>query len=226
MRVAGIAHEKKGVIFDMDGLMVNSEELYWKANIQASNEYHLGLSPDTYLKLVGAPMTAMDEFYHKYFKNGQEREAFIKRTDDLVDQWTREGRLELKPGVNAALNRFGQLGLTIGLASSNYEKVIEQNLWVTGSRNCFDFILSHDDVVRRKIRSKPAPDVYLAAQEKSGLAKAELLVFEDSSTGVEAAYNAGLDVVMIPDLLAPKAADQERASMICKDFWEFLEKIR
>ena len=67
MRVAGLKTDKQGVIFDMDGLLVNSEELYWQANIQAAREYKLGISDDAYLDLVGASVKAMDAFYEKYF---------------------------------------------------------------------------------------------------------------------------------------------------------------
>ena len=86
MRIKGIKHEKQGVIFDMDGLLVNSEELYWKANIQASKEYNLGIPDDSYLTLVGASVKSMDDFYAKYFASDEVRRAFVKRTDDLVWQ--------------------------------------------------------------------------------------------------------------------------------------------
>lgn len=225
MRVAGIKDNIKGILFDLDGLLVNSEKLYWEANIQAAQEANLGTPRDAYLKLIGASSTVMQAFYHKYFKNSTERDRFIKRTDDLVWQWTDQGKLKLRPGVQAALDRFQALGLQMAIASSNYEEVVEHDLWVTGIRNYFAFHLSYRDVQLGKIKAKPAPDIYLAAAKKIGLPKKNLLVFEDSSTGVAAARNADLKVVMIPDLLPPSAVDKKRASLICKNFFEFLAKI-
>ena len=73
MRVAGLKTDKQGVIFDMDGLLVNSEELYWQANIQAAREYKLAISDDAYLDLVGASVKAMDAFYEKYFPSSYAR---------------------------------------------------------------------------------------------------------------------------------------------------------
>lgn len=225
MQVKGIKDDIKGIIFDMDGLLINSEKLYWDANIQASEEENLGTPKDSYLKLAGATVKEMQDFYHKYFKSDAERDKFIKRTDDLVWQWTDEGKLKLQPGVQKALDKFQSLGLEMAIASSNYEDVLEHAMWVTGIRNYFKFHLSYLDVQKGHIKPKPAPDIYLAAAKKMNLPKENILVFEDSSTGVLAASNAGLKVVMIPDLLAPTAEDKERAIMICENFFEFLKKI-
>ena len=225
MRVKGIKDDIAGVIFDMDGLLVNSEELYWQANIQAAEEEHLGTPRDAYLKLTGATIKEMQDFYHKYFKTETDRDHFIKRTDDLVGQWTDEGKLKLRPGVQQALDEFKDKGLQMAIASSNYENVLQHFLWATGIRNYFDFHLSYLDVQNGHIKAKPAPDIYLAATQKMNLPKENLLVFEDSSTGVQSAKNAGIKVVMIPDLLAPNDKDKKNATMICDSFNEFLQKI-
>lgn len=225
MRVDGIQDDIQGILFDLDGLLVNSEKLYWDANIQAADEINLGTPRDEYLRLIGASVEDMEAFYHKYFKSKAERDSFIKRTDDLVWQWTDEGKLKLQPGVQEALDKFQTLGLQMAIVSSNYEKVVEHDLWATGIRNYFDFHLSYQDVLEQNIKAKPAPDIYLAAVKKSQLAKDNLLVFEDSSTGVQAAKNAGLKVVMVPDLLPPSAKDKKNSTLICKNFFEFLTKI-
>lgn len=225
MRVDGINDDIKGIIFDMDGLLVNSEKLYWDANIQAAEEEKLGTPRDAYLKLTGATVKEMQDFYHKYFKTDADRDRFIKRTDDLVWQWTDEGRLKLQPGVQEALDKFCELGLQMAIASSNYENVLQHALWATGVRNYFDFHLSYLDVQKGHIKAKPAPDIYLAAAKRMDLPKENILVFEDSSTGVQAAASAGLKCVMVPDLIPPTDADKKNAVMICQSFFEFLKKI-
>ncbi|URW72237.1 HAD family phosphatase [Lactobacillus kefiranofaciens subsp. kefirgranum] len=225
MQVKGIADDIQGVIFDMDGLLINSEKLYWDANIQAAEEEKIGTPWDAYLKLTGATVKEMQDFYHKYFKTEADRDRFIKRTDDLVWQWTDEGKLKLQPGVQEALDEFQKRNLRMAIASSNYEDVLQHALWATGVRNYFDFYLSYLDVQKGHIKAKPAPDIYLAAAKKMGLPKKNILVFEDSSTGVQAAASAGLKCIMVPDLISPTEQDKENAIMICQNFFEFLKKI-
>lgn len=225
MRVKGIDDDIQGIIFDLDGLLINSEKLYWDANIQAAEEEKLGTPRDAYLKLTGATVKEMQNFYHKYFKTTADRDRFIKRTDDLVWQWTDEGKLKLQKGVQVALDEFQKRGLQMAIASSNYENVLQHALWATGIRNYFDFHLSYLDVQKEHIKAKPAPDIYLAAAKKMGLPQKNILVFEDSSTGVQAAARAGLKCAMVPDLIPPTEKDKQNAVMICKNFFEFLRKI-
>lgn len=226
MKVHGINDEIKGVLFDLDGLLVNSEQLYWDANIQAAQEEKLDVPKDSYLKLAGATVKEMEEFYHHYFKTEAARDKFIKRTDELVWQWTDQGKLKLQPGVQAALDTFQKLGLKMAIASSNYQDVVDHVLWTTGIRNYFDFRLTYADVQKGSIKAKPAPDIYLLAAQKINLKKEQLLIFEDSSTGVQAAKNAGIKVVMIPDLLPPSKLDRSNATLIFENFFEFLKNIR
>lgn len=226
MRVKGIAAEIKGVLFDMDGLLVNSENLYWQANIQAAKEAKLKLADDTYLKLVGSTNNDMQHFYQQYFQSDEQRQQFIKRTDELVWQWTDEGELKLRPGVQEALDCFQAKNLPMAIVSSNTEDVVEHNLWTTGVRNYFAFHLNYDDVKKNQVKPKPAPDIYLLASAKMGLPKANLLAFEDSSAGLQSAVNAKIKCVMIPDLIPASQKDRQIATAVCKDFAEFLGKIQ
>ncbi|WP_297819264.1 HAD family phosphatase [uncultured Lactobacillus sp.] len=225
MKFDGLKDNISGLIFDMDGLLVNSERLYWQANIQAAKEYNLNIPEDSYLKLVGSSAKDMENFYHKYFKTTELRDEFIKRTDDLVWQWADEGKLRLRPGVQEALDYFDQQGMKMSIASSNYNEYVEKFLWVTGIRQYFVFHLSYKNVLQDHLEPKPAPDIYLLAQKKMELPKNQLLVFEDSSTGVTAAHNAGLDCIMVPDLKPATEVDREDA-LICKDFYEVIDKIK
>lgn len=225
MKVENISEPIKGVIFDMDGLLVNSEKLYWNANIVAAKEANLDIPDDSYLKLVGSSVKEMEDFYHRHFKTDADRDKFIKRTDELVWQWTDEGKLKLQPGVKEALTLFKERNVKLAIASSNYDEVVTHNLDFLKIRDYFDFYLSYKDVEAGKIKAKPAPDIYLLAAEKMKLSKNNLLVFEDSSTGVASASAAGLKCIMVPDLKEPTNIDRKNATFICKDFYTFIEKI-
>ena len=226
MKLEGIDEPIKGVIFDMDGLLVNSEKLYWDANIVAAKESNLDIPDDSYLKLVGSSVKEMEEFYHKHFKTEAERDKFIRRTDELVWEWTDEGKLKLQSGVRKAMDFFKKNHIKMAIASSNYDEVVAHNLDVLKIKNYFDFYISYKDVESGKIKAKPAPDIYLLAAKKMKIPKGNLLVFEDSSTGVAAASAAGLKCVMIPDLKQPTIMDKNNAVLVCKDFNAFLAKIK
>lgn len=225
MKIKDITEPIEGVIFDMDGLLVNSEKLYWDANIVAAKEANLDIPDDSYLKLVGSSVKEMEEFYHRHFKTKADRDKFIKRTDELVWKWTDEGKLKLQPGVLEALQLFKKKQIKLAIASSNYDEVVAHNLDVLKIKDYFDFYLSYKDVEAGKIKAKPAPDIYLLAAKKMQLPADNLLVFEDSSTGVAAASAAGLKCVMVPDLKQATDLDKKNATLICKDFYTFIEKI-
>lgn len=225
MKIKDITEPIEGVIFDMDGLLVNSEKLYWDANIVAAKEANLDIPDDSYLKLVGSSVKEMEEFYHRHFKTKADRDKFIKRTDELVWEWTDEGKLKLQPGVLEALQLFKKKQIKLAIASSNYDEVVAHNLDVLKIKDYFDFYLSYKDVEAGKIKAKPAPDIYLLAAKKMQLPADNLLVFEDSSTGVAAASAAGLKCVMVPDLKQATDLDKKNATLICKDFYTFIEKI-
>lgn len=222
MRVEGILDNLQGVIFDMDGLLVNSEELYQKANNLAAKNAGLNLPANFYETLSGSSLLGVQAFFDQHFDSQEEIDAFIKETDDLVWQWVLDGQLELQPGVQETLDYLKANNIKLAVASSNYENYVEKFLDVTGITDYFEFYLYYGAVKQ----PKPAPDIYLLAQERLGLPKDELLIFEDSSTGVQAAKNAGIDVIMVPFIVKPTVIDVANASKIFPSFTDFLKLIK
>lgn len=222
MRVEGILDNLQGVIFDMDGLLVNSEELYQKANNLAAKNAGLNLPANFYETLSGSSLLGVQAFFDQHFDSQEEIDAFIKETDDLVWQWVLDGQLELQPGVQETLDYLKANNIKLAVASSNYENYVEKFLDVTGITDYFEFYLYYGAVKQ----PKPAPDIYLLAQERLGLPKDELLIFEDSSTGVQAAKNAGIDVIMVPFIVKPTVTDVANASKIVPSFTDFLKLIK
>ncbi len=226
MKIDGLTGNIQGIIFDMDGLLVNSESLYWQANIKAAEESGIEIPHDSYLTLTGSDAETMDQFYRRYFPTKKSRDYFIKRTDELVWKWTDQGKLRLKKGVQHALDDFQAHDVKMAIASSNYRSVVEHVLWTTGTRQYFSFFLSWDDIQEKHLATKPAPDIYLWAAQKLQLPKEKLIVFEDSSTGITAAYQASIKSVMVPDLKPPTQIDYDHAALIVSDFDCFLEYLK
>ncbi|APT19089.1 hydrolase [Amylolactobacillus amylotrophicus DSM 20534] len=222
MRVDGIIDDLNGVIFDMDGLLVNSEELYEKANQIAARNAGLDLPADFYETLSGSSLLGVQAFFDEHFDSQEAIDAFIKETDDMVWQWVLEGQLKLRPGVQEALELFRRSGVKMAVASSNYENFVQKFLTVTGISKYFEFYLYYGAVPN----PKPAPDIYQLAQERLGIPTEKLLIFEDSTTGVQAAKNAGIKVIMVPFITRPTAQDQIDASRIMPSFYEFIDLVK
>lgn len=222
MKVDHLISDLRGAIFDMDGLLVNSEKLYEEANLQAAKEVGLDLPDTFYQDLSGTSVDFLQKFFDEHFASQAEIDAFIKRTDDLVWDWANHGRLELRPGVLATLKIFQAENIKMAVASSNYENFVARFLEVTGISEYFEFYLYFGAVAA----AKPDPAIYNLAQERLDIPKENLLVFEDSSTGLLAAKRAEIKRVLVPFLTAPTASDQENADLIVASFTDFNKLLK
>lgn len=181
----------RGLIFDFDGLLVDTESAIIAAweNIHAED----GLAPDLAVlhALVGHVDVAADLWVA--YPQTHDRPTLDSRLQTLA----RRLCLEAPPreGVVALLDAARAAGLHLAVASNSSHRHVEGHLVARGLRERFAAIVCREDVPR----GKPAPDVYLAALEKLGLAPDEAVAFEDSVPGHEAAAAAGLPVVVAPN---------------------------
>lgn len=183
------------VVFDMDGLLFDSEALYRDAFFAAAQELGHRFTTDHFLELVGRPWSA----------NRITLQVSMGETGDtevLKSAWMRhyEGRrasLALKPGVAELLDRLDELGLPRAICTSSSHEDVQHNLRLHRLCGRFDAVVAAGDYAR----GKPAPDPFLRAAEVLGVAAGECLALEDSYNGVRAAAAAGMCTVMVPDLL-------------------------
>ncbi|ERL66458.1 HAD family hydrolase [Schleiferilactobacillus shenzhenensis] len=184
-----------GVIFDMDGVLVDSERMYLRANLAAGQAQGLTLTAADYAPLAGAANADAKIFFQKYFP-GEKAQEFLDDTYALVDQYVAAGDLKIKPGVKTLLTTLHQKGIPLAVGSSNYGRTVNEFLTAVGIKDAFDHIITSDDVAA----GKPAPDIFLAAAHALHIAPARALVVEDSANGVQAALNARMTPVLVPDL--------------------------
>ncbi|MEJ6348311.1 HAD family phosphatase [Holzapfeliella sp. He02] len=206
----------KGAIFDMDGLLINSEQLYYEAGLAVIEKDNLPIPKKAYLDIKGYSSDQFKKFYlnfidEKTFAN------FMKQTNSYVEQAINSGKLQLMPGVKQLINQLKQAGVKLGIASNNHRVFIEQVLTQLAIRNCFDVILSHEAVNQ----PKPSPDIYCAAQKKLAIAPSQLIVFEDSGPGIKAANGAGIDSVLVPDLRDATAKERQQATLTLDSLSQF-----
>ncbi len=188
---------KYGAIFDMDGLLVDSEKLYQRIWIDQADERGIELSPDFVKEVSGTNGVLRENIINKHFHTDEGKAIVaenLKRGKEELQK-----HVPLKTGVREILKFFHDQGIRMAVASSNYEDQIRSNLERSGISPYFDAIVSGCEITH----GKPAPDIFLKAAEKLELDPHDCYVFEDSLNGIRAAHTAGCAPVMIPDMMEP-----------------------
>jgi len=187
----------RALIFDFDGLILDTELPIFQSWQELYQEYGFQLSFETWSTIIGTANTdynPLDEL-EKMLGRSLERENAASR------RWQREMDLiaeqPVLPGVHQTLQDARRLGLKIGLASSSSCKWVTGHLSRLGLADFFDAILASDDVVR----TKPDPALYREAAQALGVKPEQALALEDSPNGILAAKRAGLYCVAVPNFL-------------------------
>ena len=210
----------RGAIFDMDGLLIDSERIWQSVWHQIAAERGLTLPESFAADICGTGGARTREVVRRCFR-ADDPEPIIRECSDRVHEREENG-VPLMPGVLTILNGLHEAGYSIAVASSSPMDMILKNLRLDDIDGCFDALTSGREVKE----SKPAPDIFLLAVEKLNLPPEECYVFEDSLSGVEAAYRAGCRAVMIPDLVRPTEAARRMCWGIFSDLAEAWEAIR
>lgn len=197
----------KAVIFDMDGVLIDTEKHYFSCWLQASKEAGFPFTREQALSLRSCDAGIASKRMKEIFGEGFDYYAVRERRRELVRQRLAECGLEKKPGAEETLAYLKKKGLKTAVATATPPDKTREYLAELGLLSYFDKIVSTRDVAL----GKPAPDVYLYACEKIGEKPADCIAVEDSPSGITAAYKAGLKPVMVPDLSQP---DEELSRLL------------
>lgn len=203
------------VVFDMDGLLFDTEALYQEAALLAAAEGGHDISSGIILRLVGLPWHRGRGLLVDHFGA-----AFP--VDDFEAAWLRhfwaiaELRLALKPGVLEVLDLLDRLRLPKAIATSSSHRTVQHHLSAHGLAGRFEAIVGDGDYAA----GKPAPDPYLTAAGRLGVAPDLCLALEDSHNGVRSASAAGMMTVMVPDLVPPTAEIRALCTLVAADLHE------
>lgn len=211
----------EAAIFDMDGTLIDSETIYIFGMRDAARTLGLELPLDLCHAMVGLPGPTCNLMLQEHFGAGFDLAAFRGHYSTSVQRQMSE-RVPLKAGVLELLDFLASQGLPLAVATSAARETAERHLGRAGLLDRFSALATRDDVAR----AKPAPDVYLEAARRLGVAPQRCVAFEDSSIGVLAAHAAGMRTVMIVDILPPTDEARAKALHVAADLHEVLSLVR
>lgn len=199
----------KAVCFDLDGTLVNSEQLYLKGNVQASQQLGYRWQISDFLPLVGISDHDFQQQLNQLIKPEQQAQ-FTQWTQTFVEQRLAQATSLAQPGADQLLQGLKAQGVALALVTTSTKDYTTRMLHNTGWTTTFDVVIT-----RESGTAKPAPDLYLEALRQLQLPQVEVLAVEDSPVGVQAAVAAGLQCVQVQDL-APQSdrADAQVANLI------------
>ncbi len=189
------------VIFDMDGLLLDSERLALALHEQAASDLGLRWDHDISLQMVGLNSRDSAHILTQAFGADYPVEALNARFGELYEAAIQAGSIPLKPFVRELLQRLEALRIPCAVATSTRRVRAEAKLSHAKLLPQFKALACGDEV----LRGKPHPEIYELAAQRVGAQPTRCLALEDSNAGVRAAVSAGMKVVMVPDLLRPDA---------------------
>jgi len=187
----------KALVFDFDGLIVDTEVPIFRAWQRIYREHGQDLPLQQWLTIIGTASGPFDPVIDLAKKTGAKLDEQELKALEVLYYQEATALQQLLPGVIDYLVAARQLGLKTAVASSSTRKWVMDHLNRLGIGGRFDAIICREDVKR----TKPDPDLYLTALQRLGVQPAEAIAFEDSSNGIHAAKAAGLFCVVVPNPL-------------------------
>lgn len=211
----------KLIIFDMDGLMFDTEPLYYRANQKTADNIGIPFDYSFYERYIGASEKDFFSAMYDHFETSKVDQFVIDSVEDLKAVLFASVP-PLKKGLIDLLDYLKSNEYKMVVASSSEKKVVLQLLENANLLDYFDGVIGGDEVTH----SKPHPEIFEKASDLIKDSVTGILVLEDSINGIKAAHAAGFPVVMVPDLISPNTDTKKLTLDVCHDLHEVLSKIK
>ncbi len=212
------------VIFDMDGVIFDSERLVLECWETIGRKYNLEGMREAFLPCIGTNSERTKEIVLEYYGSDFPYEQFKKESSKYFHEVVEQNGLPLKKGVREILCFLQEKEVMLGLASSTRLAVVTQELVQAGLYDYFQVVMGGDQLKK----SKPEPDIYLMTCEKMRITPEIVYAVEDSYNGIRAAYSAGMKPVMVPDMLPATDEMREKSIAVLDDLFavrNFFEEL-
>jgi len=217
-----MAQPFRAVIFDLDGVLADSESWWNEIDAKLLAEHGVSYHGEHHRDVLGVSYRLAVGFYKKAFGLSAPTEELMRRRGEIATDFF-ANRIALFPSTKAVLKELQQLNLRLAVATSSVSASARPFLGRHQITQFFDLIITGDEIAR----GKPEPDIYLRAAEKLGIAADECLVIEDSLSGIAAAKAAKMRVAAIPDRRFVDPSDYEKdADYSLDDLSEIPDLVR
>lgn len=204
------------IVFDMDGLIFDTETLYQKALLQVAREHGLTVIDESVVRsTIGLSWEATRDILARFVGDSID-------LDIIIDSWTSlykmmaDQHLTLKPGVIPLLTSLEEMAIPRAVATGSYRAVAHHHLKAHKLEGYFDVVVANEDCKR----GKPAPDPFITAASWLGVAPEDCWALEDSPNGIMSAQSAGMTTIMVPDLIEPDDDIVQRCHLVVRDLFD------
>lgn len=203
------------VIFDMDGLLFDTERLCLQSFVETRRHFSLPDDPDTFLKCIGLRGAEPVRIIRESLNSAMDLDVFNNEWRRRIDAMYAQG-VPVKPGASKLVQLLDRNGHSLAVATSTDTADARRQLQAAQLLHHFSCVIGGDQVSR----PKPDPEIYHKAAAELGVCVQDCVAFEDSETGVRAAHASGAKTVQIPDLIQPSAALRALGHIIAPELIE------
>ena len=203
----------KAIIFDMDGLMIDSERVTFECYQEILKGMNLTMDEEFYKTLLGKPLKGIYQRFYDVYGNDFPIEDVIKDVHALMAKRFETEGVPIKTGLKSLLEYLKENNYKTIVATSSNRDRVDTILSQAQITDYFDDSICGDEVTK----GKPNPEVFLKSCQKLGVNVDEAIVLEDSEAGIQASYDAGIKVICIPDMKYPEKQYEDKTFKILKD---------
>ena len=213
------------VIFDMDGVLIDSERISFKCFQEVFKEYKYKMDEKFYLSLIGRNVKSIKAIMEEEYGDDFPFDIIYRKKADLAYEITNKNGVIVKPGVHELLDYLNEENYKIAVASSTRRERVLQLLEEAKIKDKVDYIIGGDQVEN----SKPNPEIFLKAAKGLDIKPENCMVIEDSDAGITAAHAAKMIGIHVPDMKCLDDDTKDLAFKICNnliDVKNYLEEIK